>query len=216
MITGANRPGSSPRRRTGRPARRAGAGRHACRRGSAWCIAFGGEIHAAITVRQIDGTGPTRSVAAAEPLRRIVERRVWLDAMPTGLRRCRSTAAPGPSRGGSWRLGRATTARCSGTRRASADGSCRPLSVRATCRRRLLGRAANGCRARPVVITCRRTVHRCCLDLRVEGPRGTCGRATRFCAPVFGSGGADGAVVLPGRGLDRDGIAAALAPWDAG
>ena len=46
-------------------------------------VAFGGEIHAAMTVRKIDSTGPTAfGSPTAGPVGRIVERRVWLHAMP--------------------------------------------------------------------------------------------------------------------------------------
>ena len=42
-----------------------------------------GEIHAAMTVRKVDSTGPTAfGSPTAGPVGRIVERRVWLHAMP--------------------------------------------------------------------------------------------------------------------------------------
>ena len=63
-------------------------------------IAFGGEIHAAMTVRKIDSTGPTAfGSPTAGPLGRIVERRVWLHAMPIRPKPLPVRAA-GPSGGG--------------------------------------------------------------------------------------------------------------------
>ena len=84
VITGANRPGSSPG--ADGPANLldavvlAGAPAAA---GLGVVVVFGGEIHAAMTVRKIDSTGPTAfGSPTAGPLGRIVERRVWLHAMP--------------------------------------------------------------------------------------------------------------------------------------
>ncbi len=46
-------------------------------------VVFGGEIHAAMTVRKIDSTGPAAfGSPAAGPIGRVVERRVWLHARP--------------------------------------------------------------------------------------------------------------------------------------
>lgn len=46
-------------------------------------VVFGGEIHAAMSVRQVDSTGPAAfGSPAAGPLGRIVEGRVWLHARP--------------------------------------------------------------------------------------------------------------------------------------
>jgi L-asparaginase len=46
-------------------------------------VAFGGEVHAATTVRKIDSTGPVAfGSPTAGPLGRIVEGRVWLHATP--------------------------------------------------------------------------------------------------------------------------------------
>jgi L-asparaginase len=46
-------------------------------------VAFGGEIHAAMTVRKVDSTGPAAfGSPGAGPIGRIVEGRVWLHARP--------------------------------------------------------------------------------------------------------------------------------------
>ena len=150
VVTGANRPGSSPGADgpanlldavvlAGTPI--------AARLGVV--IAFGGEIHAAMTVRKIDSTGPTAfGSPTAGPLGRIVERRVWLHALPI---------RPKPLGWRDWRIGSRssgrgleTTANCSGTPPAqatawswsrSAPGTCRPPCCTSCAAR------SNGCRS---------------------------------------------------------------------
>lgn len=47
------------------------------------CVCFGGELHAAMTVRKVDSTGPAAfGSPAAGPLGRVVEGRLWLHARP--------------------------------------------------------------------------------------------------------------------------------------
>lgn len=84
VLTGANRPASRPG--ADGPANLldavtvAGAGDSA---GLGTTVVFGGEIHAAMTVRKVDSTGPTAfGSPAAGPLGRVVEGRVWLHARP--------------------------------------------------------------------------------------------------------------------------------------
>lgn len=84
VITGANRPGSAPG--ADGPANLFDAialARAPAAAGLGVVVAFGGEIHAATTVRKIDSTGPTAfGSPSAGPLGRIVEGRVWLHATP--------------------------------------------------------------------------------------------------------------------------------------
>ena len=50
-------------------------------------VVFGGEIHAATSVRKVDSTGPSAfGSPAAGPIGRVVEGRVWLHAGPSGCR----------------------------------------------------------------------------------------------------------------------------------
>jgi L-asparaginase len=84
VITGANRPASAPG--ADGPANLvdavavAGAERSA---GLGVCVCFGGEIHAAMSVRKVDSTGPAAfGSPAAGPLGRVVEGRLWLHARP--------------------------------------------------------------------------------------------------------------------------------------
>ncbi len=84
VITGANRPGSAPG--ADGPANLLDAiilARAPAAAGLGVVVAFGGEVHAAMTVRKIDSTGPVAfGSPTAGPLGRIVEGRVWLHATP--------------------------------------------------------------------------------------------------------------------------------------
>ncbi|HTU88001.1 MAG TPA: asparaginase [Solirubrobacteraceae bacterium] len=84
VVTGANRPGSAPG--ADGPANLLDAiilARAPAAAGLGVVVAFGGEVHAASTVRKIDSTGPVAfGSPTAGPLGRIVEGRVWLHATP--------------------------------------------------------------------------------------------------------------------------------------
>jgi L-asparaginase len=84
VLTGANRPGSAP----GADGAAnlidavALAGSSAAE-GLGAVVAFGGEIHAAMTVRKVDSTGPAAfGSPTAGPIGRVVEGRVWLHSRP--------------------------------------------------------------------------------------------------------------------------------------
>jgi|SRR5579884_5994 len=54
-----------------------------CSAGLGVCVCFGGELHAAMTVRKVDSTGPAAfGSPGAGPIGRVVEGRVWLHARP--------------------------------------------------------------------------------------------------------------------------------------
>jgi L-asparaginase len=84
VITGANRPGSAPG--ADGPANLLDAlvlARAPAAEGLGVVVAFGGEVHAAMTVRKIDSTGPVAfGSPTVGPVGRIVEGRVWLHATP--------------------------------------------------------------------------------------------------------------------------------------
>ncbi len=84
VITGANRPGSAPG--ADGPANLLDAiilARASASASLGVVVAFGGEVHAATTVRKVDSTGPVAfGSPTAGPLGRIVEGRVWLHAIP--------------------------------------------------------------------------------------------------------------------------------------
>lgn len=84
ILTGANRPGSAPG--ADGPANLLDAiilARSPAATGLGVVVVFGGEVHAATTVRKIDSTGPAAfGSPTAGPLGRIVQGRVWLHATP--------------------------------------------------------------------------------------------------------------------------------------
>lgn len=84
VITGANRPGSNPG--ADGPANLLDAVAVAASEASAELgvvVVFGGEIHAASTVRKVDSTGPAAfGSPVAGPVGRVVEQRIWLHARP--------------------------------------------------------------------------------------------------------------------------------------
>jgi L-asparaginase len=84
VLTGANRPASAAG--ADGPANLvdavavAGSARAA---GSGACVCFGGELHAAMTVRKVDSTGPAAfGSPISGPFGRVVEGRLWLHARP--------------------------------------------------------------------------------------------------------------------------------------
>ena len=84
VLTGANRPASAAG--SDGPANLidavavAGASRSS---GLGVCVSFGGELHAAMTVRKVDSTGPAAfGSPTAGPIGRVVEGRLWLHARP--------------------------------------------------------------------------------------------------------------------------------------
>jgi L-asparaginase len=84
VLTGANRPGSSPG--ADGPANLLDAialARAPAAAGLGTVVVFGGEIHGALTVRKVDSTGPAAfGSPVAGPIGRIVGGRVWLHATP--------------------------------------------------------------------------------------------------------------------------------------
>ncbi|HEX4011984.1 MAG TPA: asparaginase [Solirubrobacteraceae bacterium] len=179
-------------------------------------VAFGGEIHAATTVRKVDSTGPAAfGSPASGPIGRIVEGRIWLSARPLPPPRLSPrrldftvpivTAALGED-------GRVLRAAADG-----ADG--------------LVVTGFGAGHVTPGMLHALRAVaERIPVALTVRPERGS------MLHSVYGFEGserdvrASGAVCVPflsavaarmallcclGAGLDRAGIGAALAPWDA-
>src|SRR5579859_4422943 len=84
VITGANRPASAAG--ADGPANLLDAVATAGSEGASGlgvCVCFGGELHAAMSVRKVDSTGPAAfGSPAAGPFGRVVEGRLWLHARP--------------------------------------------------------------------------------------------------------------------------------------
>jgi L-asparaginase len=217
VFTGANRPASAPG--ADGPANLLDAVSLAAApaaRGLGVTVVFGGEIHAGPTVRKVDSTGPAAFASpAAGPIGRIVEGRVWLHARP--IRPAPVTPA-------------ALTHRVDIlTATLGDDGS--PLAAAARAADGLVvsafgaGHVTPGMLAAiriaiqriPVVLTCRpergAMLH---ATYGFEGSERDLRAGGVIPAPFLAAPAARIALMCClGAGLDRDGIARALAPWDA-
>jgi L-asparaginase len=87
VFTGANRPASRPGADGPANLLDAVAAAGSARTGGlGTVVVFGGEIHAATSVRKVDSTGPSAfGSPGAGPIGRVVEGRVWLHSRPVGL-----------------------------------------------------------------------------------------------------------------------------------
>ncbi len=217
VLTGANRPDSGPG--ADGPANLVDAVTVAASRqaeGLGAVVVFGGEIHAAGTVRKVDSTGPAAfGSPATGPLGRIVEGRVWLQAKPIRARSLAVaelehrveivTMALGDD---GWLL-RSAAEVADGLVLVALGAGHVPAAVMRELRTAL---------ARiPVVITCRPERSSMLFETYgFEGAEGDLRASGAVCAPFLSPPAARMALMCClGAGLDRDGIAAALAPWDA-
>jgi L-asparaginase len=217
VITGANRPGSSPG--ADGPANLLDAvvlaGTPAAA-GLGVVVAFGGEIHAAMTVRKVDSTGPTAfGSPTAGPLGRIVERRIWLHAKPLRPdplpveRLAHRVAVVGTSLGDDGALLRHAARSSDGVVVVALGAGHLPPAV--------LHELRTATERVPAVITCRPDRSSMLFSTYgFEGAEGDVRASGTVCAPFLSAAAARIALLCClGAGLDRAGIAAALAPWDA-
>jgi len=217
VITGANRPGSAPG--ADGPANLLDAiilARAPAAAGLGVVVAFGGEVHAAMTVRKIDSTGPVAfGSPTAGPVGRIVEGRVWLHATPR-------RPSPLPVR----RLHHRVTTVSTGLGDDGAmlrdaaeisDGIVLIALGAGHLSKEVLAELRPAAARVPVVITCRPDRSSMLFatygfdgaerDLRASGA---------ICAPFLSPAAARMALLsCLGADLDRAGIATALAPFDA-
>lgn len=217
VLTGANRPGSSPG--ADGPANLLDAVAVARAEASSnlgVVVVFGGEIHGAATVRKVDSTGPAAfGSPVAGPLGRVVDGRVWLHARPIrfaslsvqrlGHRVDIVTAGLGDDGA---QLRQATGSADGVVLVALGAGHVPPGVLREL-------RAAR--QAVPVVITCRPERSSMLFETYgFEGAERDLRASGAICAPFLSAPAARVALLCClGAGLDRAGIAAALAPWDA-
>ncbi len=217
VITGANRPGSAPG--ADGPANLLDAivlARAPAAAGLGVMVAFGGEVHSAMTVRKIDSTGPVAfGSPTAGPVGRIVEGRVWLHATPRRpspiaverLDHRVYTVTTGLGDDGAL-LGHAAEVSDGVVLVALGAGHLSQVTLR------LLRDAA----ARvPVVLTCRPDRSSMLFSTYgFEGAERDLRASGAICAPFLSAPAARMALLAClGAGLDRAGIAAALAPFDA-
>ncbi|HEY3727996.1 MAG TPA: asparaginase [Solirubrobacteraceae bacterium] len=217
VLTGANRPASRPG--ADGPANLldavALAGCEAAS-GLGVVVVFGGEIHAAMSARKVDSTGPAAfGSPAAGPLGRIVEGRVWLHARPLG-------PAPLAPRSLSHRVAIVTAAlgdegELLRAAAQSADGVVVEALGAGHVTPGMLPALREALARVPVVVTCR--VQRASMLFETygfEGAEPDVRASGAVCAPFLSAAAARMVLLCClGSGLDRAGIGTALAPWDA-
>jgi L-asparaginase len=217
VITGANRPASGPG--ADGPANLVDAvalARHPQAEGLGAMVVFGGEIHAGMTVRKVDSTGPAAfGSPGAGPLGRIVERRVWLHARPL---RPRALSVNGIARrveivtavlGDDGSLLRAAGEAADGLVVVALGAGHLPPGM--------LAELVHAAPRIPVVLTCRPDRSSMLFGTYgFEGAEGDLRDAGAICAPFLSPQAARIALLCClGAGLDHGGITATLAPWDA-
>jgi L-asparaginase len=217
VITGANRPGSAPG--ADGPANLLDAiilARAPAAAGLGVVVAFGGEVHAATTVRKIDSTGPAAfGSPTAGPLGRIVEGRVWLHASPRqldpiavqGLEHRVATVPTGLGDDGAM-LRLAAESHDGVVLVALGAGHLPPPVLREL--RTAVERV-------PVLITCRPDRSSMLFSTYgFDGAEQDLRASQAVCVPFLSPAAARVALLCAlGAGLDRAGIAQTLAPFDA-
>ncbi len=217
VLTGANRPASSPG--ADGPSNLLDAlslAASSAAEGLGAVVAFGGEIHAAMTVRKVDSTGPAAfGSPTTGPLGRILEGRVWLSARPVRTtpleverlehRVAIVTATLGDD---GELLGEVAAGHDGVVLVAFGAGHLSPgaLSELRAAVERI-----------PVVVTCRPERSSMLFDTYgFDGAERDLRETAAVCAPFLSPPSARIALLCClGAGLDRDGVAATLAPWDA-
>jgi L-asparaginase len=217
VLTGANRPASRPG--ADGPANLldavllAGAPAAA---GLGVVVAFGGEIHAAMTVRKVDSTGPAAfGSPGAGPIGRIVEGRVWLHARPVRPeplaveRLDRRVGIVTVGLGDDGLLLEHLASISDGIVLVALGAGHLPPAVLHVLR--------DAARRVPVLITCRPDRSSMLFGTYgFEGAEQDLRASGAVCVPFLSPAAARIALLCClGAGLDRGGIAAALAPWDA-
>jgi L-asparaginase len=217
VLTGANRPGSRPG--ADGPANLLDAialARAPTGAGIGVVVAFGGEIHGAMTVQKVDSTGPAAfGSPAAGPIGRIVEGRVWLHAKP--LRpphldvqrlehRVAIVTAPLGDDGALLRHAAATS---DGVVLVALGAGHLPPPV--------LRELRQATARVPVLITCRPARASMLFSTYgFEGAEPDLRAANAVCTPSLSPAAARMALLCAlGAGLDRAAMATALAPYDA-
>jgi L-asparaginase len=217
VLTGANRPGSHPG--ADGPANLLDAVAVAGSRGLAGTgalLVFGGEIHAALSVRKVDSTGPGAfGSPIAGPIGRVVEGRVWMHSFPVRPRPLQVsrleylvpivTAALGDD--GDF-LGNAAAAGDGLVLVAFGAGHVSPGMLR---------ELRNAAELVPVLVTCRPDRSSMLFSTYgFEGAEPDVRSSGGICVPFLSPPAARIALQCGlGAGLDRPQLGEWLAPWDA-
>ncbi len=220
VLTGANRPASRPG--SDGPANLLDAVAVAGDSSSAGLgavLVFGGEIHGAMAVRKVDSTGPAAfGSPVGGPLGRVVESRVWLGGRPLSPAALafapeqldRTVEIIVSTLGGNPESLRHAASNADGLVVVAFGAGHLSPSMMAALR--------DATARVPVVITCRPDRGSMLFDTYgFDGAEADLRGSGAVCAP-FLSAVAARIVLLAclAAELDRDGIAAVLAPWDAG
>jgi L-asparaginase len=217
VLTGANRPGSAPG--ADGPANLLDAimlARSPVAAGLGVVVAFGGEVHAATTVRKIDSTGPAAfGSPAAGPLGRIVGGRVWLHASPhrpgpIAVEHLEHRVATVPTGlGDDGAMLRHAAESHDGVVLVALGAGHLPPPV--------LQELRSAAVRVPVLLTCRPDRSSMLFSTYgFEGAEPDLRASGAICVPFLSPAAARVALVCAlGAGLDRAGIADALAPFDA-
>ena len=217
VITGANRPGSAPG--ADGPANLLDAiilARAPAAAGLGVVVAFGGEVHSAMTVRKIDSTGPVAfGSPTAGPVGRIVEGRVWLHATP--LRPSPIAVERLDHRVYTVNTGLGDDGALLRHAAEVADGVVLVALGAGHLSKVTLGELRDAAAQVPVVLTCRPDRSSMLFaTYGFEGAERDLRASGAICAPFLSPAAARMALLCClGADLDRDGIAAALAPFDA-
>ncbi|HEY1591364.1 MAG TPA: asparaginase domain-containing protein [Solirubrobacteraceae bacterium] len=217
VLTGANRPGSAPGADGAAnlvDAVAVAGSTHADELGVV--VAFGGEIHAAMTVRKVDSTGPSAfGSPVAGPIGRIVEGRVWLHATPVRprvlaverLEHRVPVVETGLGDDGD-ELRRAA---------ADADGAVLVALGAGHVPPGVLAELRDTAQRLPVLVTCRPDRSSMLFSTYgFEGAEADIRSSAAVCVPFLSAAAARIALLCClGAGLGREAIAAALSPWDA-
>lgn len=216
VITGANRPATGPG--ADGPANLldavAVAGASAAD-GLGVVVVFAGEVHAAMTVRKVDSTGPTAfGSPISGPLGRVVERRLWLSARPlrpeplnvSEIAHRVEIVSPGLGDDGELLRHAAT----------SADGVVLVALGAGHLAPPLLAGLRTAAEHIPVLITCRPDRPSMLVETYgFEGSEQDLRATEAICVPFLAPPAARIALLCClGAGLDHEGMAAALASWD--
>jgi L-asparaginase len=180
-------------------------------------VVFGGEVHAAMTVRKVDSTGPAAfGSPSSGPIGRVVEGRLWIGARPVRPQPLRVASL-------SYRVEIITSALGSdGALLAHvaqhADGIVLVALGAGHLSPPLLAPLRAAVERVPVVLTCRPDRSSMLFSTYgFEGSEADLRSSGAVCAPFLAAPAARMALLCClGAGLDRDGIESELAPWDAG